>query len=533
MEDQTQLFETFIAAVGEPLLDYILNASVVELRSGVKSLTPRQAAVVAVLRQVVELRLPYEAERPNLRNVLKAVLCQPDDDGITVARHLHAQAGGIDPPIQGQDQLERSIIALAVDAFPAFLLPPDDEFPAPRVGSGIYVTALVFRHPQRYVFQEALVCDETIGPKFSREEGPVGPRTMVWRNVGSGGDLQAAMVPEFVLGGAWRRIKRDRPTPEVFVEGATSQLRLVLDLLRGSVKPITAKFALAGVLLPDDVERVELPDASLESVTTADRELSPESLRQQLTGTDSSGNTTVINYDGDIILRLDFPLKVRAMLPVPPAERPIMWPDDMRIPEAVDRSVERLRFSLILGVDRHPRVQLVPTWRYFDDPFGYGLVTTWFDPRNAAGLVPTRLTNSELESWVEWYGLLSNPHLDKIGLAVTRILRAVGERREATDVLVDAVIAWENMFGTSEGEPTLRVTASLALLLEDNLAERKKLRARLRDIYTLRSGVVHGSKSLKEADFPLCQEALDVAIAAVRILARDRADVLSLTDGAA
>ena len=219
------------------------------------------------------------------------------------------------------------------------------------------------------------------------------------------------------------------------------------------------------------------------------------------------------------------------MKPPGPGAVPL-WPDDMRLPGSIDRSIERLRISLLLAVQREARVQLVPTWRYFHDPFGHGLAASWLDPKNAIGIVPTKVTKEEVASWVEWYKALINPRVDRISLAITRILKAVAERREPADVLIDSVIAWEAIFGTPDGDPTLRVTASLAILLRDDVRGRKELRSRLSKIYRLRSDVVHGNRDLTEADYPLCQEALDIALRAVQVLTSARTDVLDLAKGA-
>ena len=146
--------------------------------------------------------------------------------------------------------------------------------------------------------------------------------------------------------------------------------------------------------------------------------------------------------------------------------------------------------------------------------------------------MPTQLTDAEVDAWSEWYDRLKTSHVAKIELALSRILRAVAERREPSDVLIDSVIAWENLFGTKEGEPTFRVTMCLAKLLEQELEARLKLRTRLGKIYALRSKIVHGGGALGRNDHPLCNEALDVAIRAVRTLTTDRADILKLPDGA-
>ena len=112
--------------------------------------------------------------------------------------------------------------------------------------------------------------------------------------------------------------------------------------------------------------------------------------------------------------------------------------------------------------------------------------------------MPTTLTQSEVDSWRLWYVRLSTGHIKRIDLALARILRAQGERREPSDVLIDSVIAWENLFGTKEGEPTFRVTMCLAALLEAETQARIELKRRLGKVYTLRSKVVHGSGVVRD-----------------------------------
>jgi len=146
--------------------------------------------------------------------------------------------------------------------------------------------------------------------------------------------------------------------------------------------------------------------------------------------------------------------------------------------------------------------------------------------------MPTQLSDAELTAWGEWYERLSDARVDRIELALSRILRAIAERREPSDVLVDSVIAWESLFGSIEGELRFRITSSLAILLEGSYQARKDFRKRLSDIYRLRSKVVHGSGKLKESEYPRCQEALAVAIDAIRVLITERPDILELPDGA-
>jgi hypothetical protein len=58
-------------------------------------------------------------------------------------------------------------------------------------------------------------------------------------------------------------------------------------------------------------------------------------------------------------------------------------------------------------------------------------------------------------------------------MSIRRILRAVSERKEPEDTLIDAVIVWENLFGSSQ-ETTLRVTMSVAWMLGTDSKHRER-----------------------------------------------------------
>jgi hypothetical protein len=104
-----------------------------------------------------------------------------------------------------------------------------------------------------------------------------------------------------------------------------------------------------------------------------------------------------------------------------------------------------------------------------------------------------------------------------------------GRRRsEPDDILVDAVIAWENLFGSNQ-ETVLRVTSALAWLIEpDSPAERSTLQSRLKKLYTLRSNVVHGNVKKSAALKTESQEAVSIALRSLATLFEHRPDLLAL-----
>ncbi len=517
-------------AVGPRLLAYLLGCDLDSLQlvvSGDRQPTDKQ---IEIIKAFSGLRkgIPEELDEASHKELICLWLVQVGDDDRSVARSMHEHTGGIEEIPPGQDDLERALLGLAVDAYPAFLLPPDRIPMPPDEDISFRLSSLLHHHPQAVVFSYAALSDPVLQRVFAEENEHTGRTVMIYRNTGSGSTVQLSMMPDTLLRTAWRRLRDGDHSPSALAVEAIKELRLARDVLAGKDRTIIAKLAFAGVLLPTD-SRLELRDGIVRPVTEADRRIVPESLKGQLSGTDASGNSTTINYDGDVILEYKIPYKVRVeqfSQTHPP------WPKDMRPPAAFNRTATWLRFSLMLAVEREPRAQLVPTWRYFDEPLIQGSSLSWNDPRQGTGIMPTQLSDAELTAWGEWYERLSDARVDRIELALSRILRAIAERREPSDVLVDSVIAWESLFGSIEGELRFRITSSLAILLEGSYQARKDFRKRLSDIYRLRSKVVHGSGKLKESEYPRCQEALAVAIDAIRVLITERPDILELPDGA-
>lgn len=160
-------------------------------------------------------------------------------------------------------------------------------------------------------------------------------------------------------------------------------------------------------------------------------------------------------------------------------------------------------------------------------------------------LIPPRFKpivdiTDRLDQLEEWARIIDGAHLPSIDIAARRIVSACSERIESSDTLIDAVMAWENLVGTS-GEVTFRVTAALSRALEADRTKRKSFRQSLAKIYGMRSTIVHGGavepSKLNEA----AKQAVDVAIRALRLCYKrgrdwlamgsiDRADTLLLEE---
>jgi hypothetical protein len=100
---------------------------------------------------------------------------------------------------------------------------------------------------------------------------------------------------------------------------------------------------------------------------------------------------------------------------------------------------------------------------------------------------------------------------------------------DAEDSLIDAVVAWENLFGHGgTTEVVFRVTLALAHLLEEDPAKRMALRRELTKIYDLRSRVLHGDELGPKDDLAQGKErAVEVAVQAIAKLFRNRPALLA------
>jgi len=147
--------------------------------------------------------------------------------------------------------------------------------------------------------------------------------------------------------------------------------------------------------------------------------------------------------------------------------------------------------------------------------------------------MPYEISTKECDSVELWSTLIDQRWTPAIDISVRRLLSAANARTDMADRLVDAVIVWENLFGTSQGETRLRISSAMAWLLAGDQSTREQLQTKLRKIYDDRSKIVHGGKADEAVLAEQANAALMHARDTLRVLFSDRADVLALPDGAA
>jgi hypothetical protein len=156
--------------------------------------------------------------------------------------------------------------------------------------------------------------------------------------------------------------------------------------------------------------------------------------------------------------------------------------------------IDRVRLAFALAITRPTRPIIYTMWAKAILPVGRMEPQPLTDPRFMAQRMPTVLSAEEAASWKYWVDVVTGAEINHLKIAMTRTLKALTERLDPSDRLIDAVIAWEALFGATN-ESTLRVSASLARLLHPSDAERESAQKNYQKIYQARSNIVHANKT--------------------------------------
>ena len=413
---------------------------------------------------------------------------------------------------------------LARDVYPMFLIPAraDDPF-TPSLGGALH------QHPDRADLEAAILADSELTKLFPQEEEHSGRIGMVFQSTGSGGTLQLWTFPELLLRSGWQKACHAYKSPSLqdFVDGVLWALDTTRRAVQGKPVTVPVRIGLAGVTLAGTTE-LELPWGRIRPLDDRDKRVIPPHLEGELSTTLPTGESIVINYQGDLVVEMDLPysIVVREWDSADDSMSTPEWPVGTQAYQLIRERLESLQLGLLLGVDRTPRPVVKTAWTSILQPLSHG-GTGWNELKHSS-LSPARLSAAELTEWNRWTELVSTQRTPSVAVAITRSLRAATERNDPSDALLDAVIAWENLVGADGGETTLRIATSLACLLGSDPTERAQIDEEVRRLYGLRSKIVHGNpKATMEKAAGEYQHALDITLKALRKLFEQRPELLS------
>lgn len=494
-------------------------------------LDERQEEALSFLARVGAHAIAPDLEPSHVATDWRRLLMTIDDSsGLPYAQVVRVFCGGDLPaPSRAETPVERLVVEHAGMAYAAHLA---EIPPGPWSGMGRLVS--LWRREAETALARALADDPAFSKLFTENHEEQGVSGYAFRSTGHGGTVQVSMFAATITSQAWETFVGAAGRPPTFDELETcviDALRLFSRAILGDPSvTVPTSTGLAGVKLPAGVE-LELDWGRVRRADERDDEVAERTgLPRAMAVTSGDGSESTFSLAGDLVLESARPYRV--MVVKPKDDSWMNWPAGLLDEGATTgEPVESLTLGLLLALaEKSPRPTLRRTWQIERDPLSQGGLS-WFDPSRGQ-MNYVQLTVEEAASWREWADRVHANRTPSTNVAVRRMLAAAAERLSPDDVLVDAVIVWENLFGGSV-ESTLRVTSSLAWLLEPTVEGRLAFQASLKKIYAARSRIVHGGNPLKPDELvKLAEAAVDVSVRALRAIYTTHVHLLQVRDSA-
>lgn len=480
---------------GVEFLRYVLFLD--DLDASLDSLSTGQQATLESLRLIAQPGVePPGGYAPIQIDVAYRLGTYLQDRQMTVCSALRMQSGGVLTEFDEIDELLRSLLVIAQDSWPILLLPRPDDLPLHFANGISHVT---HNHPAAARVAELMLADQQLKLLFPQDTSVIdvadfGQRASVASHIiyssGRGSGLQLILLPEFILMNARYReiLTSGSDAISFYFDCVKKVLTEVRQLARGKEVNVPLVIGLSGMDVADDI-RLETSFGSIRKF----RERDTVVLKQWR---DWLAKPTAV-IETTYALKL---LSIRGAKDV--SDNPIEeshWKAAMpKFEEYRRRSEERvdlLRYSLLLASDEG--VMLTPSIvsRAVLDPMQSGPSLEY--PLQTLSRASLGKLDSEVATHiVQWVERVRQYHPSDLNLGVRRLLSAMVSRLDPVDGLIDAVVCWENAFGTDQ-ETMFRVCAAMARLLQpEDVGARDQLFRELKNLYGIRSKVVHGSKEL-------------------------------------
>ncbi|MBQ0830847.1 HEPN domain-containing protein [Streptomyces tagetis] len=437
------------------------------------------------------------------------------------ANAMRMRNGGDLPeiPSAGSDDFVNCMRLIARDLWPSyFLLPPPSE------GARTFYTAApvgVIQHPRLEATYRALLSDARLAKLFPdvAADAPmeeISRCDSIWY---VSGGISGTKDPLSLLSGLMfdASVRARLGGEHLTFESLSRHLEESIDTLRrladGESVRVPTIVGFSGARLPVGAS-VELGDGTFRSMRPVERDL--------LFG---AGKDVTLVYE------TSFPLSIYAITEndfraVPEATSQKWHAATREAHRSFNADIDKARLSLLLCSEGENFLATREHSRFFSDPTSLGGISA---VESGSPIVCHDVSFEIISEAVQLHRIVRNVHPDSLDIAMRRVLLAASSRDEVADSLIDALVAWENMFGTSQ-ETTFRVTASLAKLVESDQAARREFQKVLSKIYSTRSKLVHGAKELPldDASYKQRVKAIRVAIDGLRSLYVDRNDLLGL-----
>ena len=143
-------------------------------------------------------------------------------------------------------------------------------------------------------------------------------------------------------------------------------------------------------------------------------------------------------------------------------------------------------------------------------------------------LSPTILNAEKVKGLLPWIEKISQADDSKIEIAKRRLRSALLEAYNPEDSFIDCIIGLENLFG-ERSEIAFTLATCISRLLHDDIKSREEKFAEIKKLYTKRSAILHGKKSIPPDEMKKHRDqALDLLRDCLKKLYEDRNDLMAL-----
>lgn len=503
--------------VGAPFLAYMLNVTEDAIRNRLdrgQALGTSQETALAEVASAAAQSFP-DAPEVGYSLLPTLLMAYNEQHGTTSVNALRHSCGGDLPDFATADgTLARSLEQLARDCYPAVLLPPSrPEIAMP--GHLEHLARVMHRHPIKDVFEKQVMDDTVLATLFPSYDEASGHSGQYYTNLGHGGSTQLWMLAEELISAAHSSLELDEDADRESVTArALTNLEELRTLLSGDAVRTKARLGIAGVQLTDD-QRITTPWGTLRNTTKAEHE--------RITNAPATPADAVLEVPVDLRLNLG-----SGMPPEGESGTGHFGKVSLALHTHLKECWTKLALSIFLGVERDRPISATNSWTIFDEVFrGTSGMSFAFAPWMGSWA----LTAEDLAEVGAWADIVHQRYHRSLAVAADRIIKAVAQRPDPADGLIDAVISLENLFGTSsaQGELIFRISTGCAWLLETDPQKRRQLRKEIRTIYDERSTIVHGGEASPDIGEHRDQ-AIRLVRRSLRALFKDRPELIRNRD---
>ena len=518
---QTITLQTLVNAVGYTFIEYVCNLEHEELIAKVSEtveLSPNKEQALQLLLICISRVYSTNSTLDDNRASIVSYLSDYSDrftDTVT-ANDIRQLAGGGLITSRSRSDLTRSIVILARDAYPFYLIPASSresngDYNIPPTQLSFYTYVKTYIHSQNTDMPRLLSEDDELSLLFPAEvEGQSNTMALTVNsyNGTSGGVVQANLFADSLIKQAFYTCAlRGSFSCQEFIDQTLRNLKQFKVLLGGGEVDAPLIACVGGLKLKEG-QTISTDWGILRLATPLEKIWLKSPTHES-------------HQEVDVIFETGF--KLTATITSSLGSMPI--PNDQT---SSDREIEE-KLAIVsalpqIALNKTIRMQLLAS--KVIPPFQSGEYMSW--PILAHFPFQQELTDEEIRLIEEFASTVSSADYMRIIISFRRIASAV-QRTDITDGFIDLIIIWENLFGTKGGEVCFRIATSISKLLHNDEAQRRIIFDRVTDLYNERSNIVHGSQHYTPRQVAgFWEDALKITIEVLQKIITDRPEMLSL-----